>query len=198
MSDAAGTTDNPIVLGDANIFSAIVTTDLIISLGVAEPFRPRWTNQIHDEWMRNLLANRPDLDPVKIERRRKQMDESIDDCLVEGYEYLIPELNLPDDDDRHVLAAAIHVQAQVILTYNHRHFPQRVLAPYGITAQYPDNILAALAERFYQEVCDTLEGMRARKTRPPLSQAEILRKLENQKLPKFVAALRATGYGIAQ
>jgi len=198
MSDAAGTRDYPIIVCDANAFYSIVTTDLILSLGVAELFRPRWTNQIHDEWMRNLLANRPDLDPAKIERRRKQMDEAIDDCLVEGYEYLIPELKLPDNDDRHVLAAAIHAQAQVILTYNHRHFPPRVLAPYGMTAQHPDDFLAAVAERFSQEVCGTLEEMRARKTRPSLSQAEILRKLENQKLPKFVAALRATGYGIAQ
>jgi hypothetical protein len=95
MSDAAGTTDNPIVVCDANIFYSIVTTDPVLSLGVAELFRLRWTNQIHDEWMRTLLANRPDLDPAKIERQRKHMDEAIDDCLVEGYEYLIPELDLP-------------------------------------------------------------------------------------------------------
>ena len=195
MSDAAGTRDYPIIVCDANAFYSIVTTDLILSLGVAELFRPRWTNQIHDEWMRNLLANRPDLDPAKIERRRKQMDEAIDDCLVEGYEYLIPELHLPDNDDRHVLAAAIRAQAQVILTYNLRHFPPQVLAPYGITAQHPDDFLTAVATRSSEEVCDTLEEMRARKTRPPLSQVEIVRILENQKLPKFVAALRAIGYG---
>lgn len=198
MSDAAGTTDDPIVICDANLFYSIVTTDLLLSLGVAELFRPRWTNQIHNEWMRSLLANRPDLDPAKIARRRRQMDEAIDDCLVEGYEYLIPELNLPDHDDCHVLAAAIHAQAQVILTYNHRHFPRRALAPYGITARHPDDFLAALVKRFSQVVCETLEEMRARKTRPPLSQVEILRRLENQQLTKFVGALRATGYGMAQ
>jgi hypothetical protein len=57
-------------------------TDLIISLGSAELFHPRWTSQIHDEWMRNLLADRPDLDPSKVERRRRQMDQAIDDCLM--------------------------------------------------------------------------------------------------------------------
>jgi hypothetical protein len=198
MREVAGTTDDPLVVCDANVFYAIVTTDLILSLGVAELVRPRWTQQIHHEWMRNLLANRPDLDPAKIERRRKHMDAAIDDCLIEGYDYLIPELHLPDNDDCHVLAAAIHAQAQVILTYNHRHFPPQVLAPYGITAQHPDDFLTALAERFSEEVCDTLEEMRARKTRPPLSQAEVLRKLEHQQLPKFVAALRAVGYGMDQ
>jgi predicted nucleic acid-binding protein len=192
MSDATRRTDNPIVVCDANVLYSIVTTDLVLSLGVAELFRPRWTHQIHDEWMRKLLANRPDLDPAKIERRRKQMDEAIEDCLIEGYEDLISRLNLPDTEDHHVLAAAIHAKAQGILTYNHRHFPRRVLAPYGITAQHPDDFLTTLTERFREEVCDTLEEMRARKTRPSLSQAEMLRKFANQKLPKFVAALRAT------
>jgi hypothetical protein len=61
--------------------------------GVAELFQPRWTQQIHHEWMRNLLANRPDLDLAKLERRRKQMDKAIDDCLIERYAYLIPAVD---------------------------------------------------------------------------------------------------------
>lgn len=196
MSEAVGRTNNAIVVCDANVFYSIVTTDLILSLGVAELFRPRWTEKIHSEWMRKLLLNRPDLDPAKIERRRKQMDEAIEDSVITGYEGLIPKLNLPDNDDRHVLAAAIHTQAQIILTYNQRHFPRRVLAPYDITAQHPDEFLTALMKRSSKEVCNILEVMRARKTRPSLSQAEILRKLVNQQLPKFVAAVQATGYGV--
>ena len=198
MNEAAGVTDSPLIICDANIFYSIVTTDLLLSLSVAELFRPRWTQHMHHEWMRNLLANRPDLDPARMARRRQQMDAAIDDCLIEGYEYLIPELHLPDNNDRHVLAAAIHAQAQVILTYNHRHFPPQILAPYGITAQHPDDFLTAVAVRSTEEVYSTLEEMRARKTRPPLSQAEILRRLERQRLPKFVTALRATGYGMDQ
>jgi hypothetical protein len=198
MSEVARVTDYSLVVCDANVFYSIVTTDLILSLGVAELFRPRWTQQIHQEWMRNLLTNRPDLDPARIARRRQQMDAAIDDCLIEGYEYLMPELHLPDNNDCHVLAAAIHAQAQVILTYNHRHFPPQVLAPHGLTAQHPDEFLTAVAARSSEEVCDTIEEMRARKTRPSLSQVEILRILENQKLPQFVAALRAVGYGMDQ
>ena len=195
MSEAVRSTDPPLVVCDANVFYSIVTTDLILSLGVAELVRPRWTVQIHDEWMRKLLANRPDLDPAKIAHRRQQMDEAIDDCVIAGYEELVPQLRLPDSDDRHVLAAAIHACARVILTYNRRDFPHRVLAPYGVTAQHPDDFLMTVMQRFSTEVGETLEEMRMRKTRPPLSQAALLQKLANQKLPKFVAALRVTGYG---
>lgn len=198
MSEAGRRPAPPLVVCDANVLYSIVTTDLLLSLGVAELVRPRWTEQIHAEWMRTLLANRPNLEPAKIARRRQQMDEAIEDCVIAGYEARIPQLRLPDPDDRHVLAAAIHVRAEVILTYNRRDFPRRVLVPYGITVQHPDDFLITLMPRFSTEVRETLEGMRARKTRPPLSPTELLRKLENQHLPRFVAALRATGYGREQ
>ena len=66
MSEAVRIRDTALVVCDANVFYSIVATDLILSLGVAELMRPRWTAQIHEEWMRNLRANRPDLDPAKI------------------------------------------------------------------------------------------------------------------------------------
>ncbi len=190
MSEAADKSDSPIVVCDANVLYPIVMTDLILSLGNAELFYPRWTDRIHEEWMRNLLADRPDLDPAKVERRRKQMDAAIDDCLIEGYEHLISDVSLPDQDDRHVLAAAIHGNAQVILTFNQRHFPKKALAPYGIIAEHPDNFLSALMGRVADEVVSVVEEMRARKTRPPVPWDELLRKIANQRLPKFAEALR--------
>jgi hypothetical protein len=123
------------------------------------------------------------------------MDAAIDDCLIEGYEHLIPSLTLPDKDDCHVLAAAVHGKAQVILTYNQRHFPKKALAPFGVAAQHPDDFLTALVDRYADEVKETIEEMRARKTRPVVSREEMLHKIENQKLRQFVAKLRAIGYG---
>lgn len=187
------TAEPAVVVCDANVLYSIVMTDLIISLGSAELFHPRWTSQIHDEWMRNLLADRPDLDPSKVERRRRQMDQAIDDCLIEGYQHLIPNLTLPDEGDCHVLAAAIHGKAQVILTYNLRHFPKKTLTQFGIAAEHPDKFLTALVDSSEDAVKEVLEEMRLRKTRPEVSREELLRKIENQKLPQFVAKLRTIG-----
>jgi hypothetical protein len=195
MSEAAGAGGTLTVVCDANVFYSVVMTDLLLSLGVAELFLPRWTNQIHDEWMRNLRSDRPDLDPAKVERRRQLMDGAIDDCLIEGYEHLIPVLNLPDADDRHVLAAAIHGGAQVILTFNQRHFPPQSLSAYGITARHPDDFLTTLVAQSSDVVLDALEEMRARKARPPLTREDLLLKFEKQRLKRFVEALRAAGYG---
>jgi hypothetical protein len=78
--------------------------------------RARWTDAIHDEWIRKVLQNRPDLTAQQLARTRELMNRAVPDCLVSGYEKLIDKLELPDPDDRHVLAAAIHARANVIVT----------------------------------------------------------------------------------
>jgi len=101
-------------------------------------FRARWTDTIHSEWTRNLLANRPDLSEVQLQRTVELMNRAVPDCLVRNYERLIPSLELPDPNDRHVLAAAIHCEADVIVTTNLKDFPQHILGRYEIEAQHPD------------------------------------------------------------
>src|SRR3954464_11109127 len=96
---------------------------LLMQLAVADLFQARWTDEIHDEWIRNVLSDRPDIRPESQARCRELMNRHVPDCLVVGYETLIPTLVLPDPDDRHVLAAAIHAQAEVIVTFNLRDFP---------------------------------------------------------------------------
>lgn len=88
----------------------------------------RWTDQIHDEWIRRLLRDRPDIPPQRLARTRELINRSVPDCLVTEYEPFIEQLTLPDPDDRHVLAATIRCQAGVIVTLNLRDFPEEVVA----------------------------------------------------------------------
>lgn len=110
------------VIYDANVLYPSVLRDLLIRVAQARLVRARWTDRILDETFRNLVANRPDLDPRALARTRTLMNEAIPDVLVTGYEPLIGILDLPDPDDRHVLAAAIKVGAQMIVTDNLRAF----------------------------------------------------------------------------
>jgi hypothetical protein len=55
----------------------------------------------------SVLRNRPDLSRAPLERTRSLMNAHVRDALVDGHQSLIPALELPDPDDRHVLAAAI-------------------------------------------------------------------------------------------
>jgi hypothetical protein len=92
---------------DACVLYPAPLRDLLMSLAVEGMYGARWTAQVHDEWVRNLIAKRPDLDKQKLLRTAALMNEAVEDALVENYQYLIPALDLPDPDDRHVLAAAI-------------------------------------------------------------------------------------------
>jgi hypothetical protein len=78
---------------------------------------------IHDEWTRNVLENRKDLNPEAIARTRQLMDAHVREAVVENFEHLIPAIVLPDPDDRHVVAAAMHARAELIITFNRRDFP---------------------------------------------------------------------------
>ncbi len=71
------------------------------------------------------------------------MNASVRDCLVENYRELIPALDLPDLDDRHVLAATIVANADVIVTFNLRDFPRENLETYGIEALHPDEFIGS-------------------------------------------------------
>lgn len=94
--------------------------DLLLRLALTDLFRARWTDRIHDEWIRSLLSQRPDLSRERLQRTRGLMDRTVPDWLVTGFEELIEFLDLPDPGDRHILAAAIRSQAGVIVTYTSR------------------------------------------------------------------------------
>jgi predicted nucleic acid-binding protein len=186
---------DPLVLCDANVFYSILMTDLILSLGEVGLFRPRWTNEIHEEWIRNVLEDQPERKREDLERRRAFMDQAIDHDLIEGYERHIPNLNLPDPDDCHVLAAAIEAGAQIILTHNLRDFPAAVMTSFGISALHPDEFLCRQMKMESALVMEVIEKMRLKRKRPEISREQLLSKLARLSIPDFVRMLREAGYG---
>ncbi len=104
-------------------------------------FRARWSADVHEEWMTNLLRNQPDLSRAKLERTRMLMDKHAVGALVTGYESLIESLWLPDPNDRHVLAAAICGRTDIIVTANTRDFPVEIIGAFGIEVQHPDEFV---------------------------------------------------------
>ncbi|MFA0141326.1 PIN domain-containing protein [Vibrio kanaloae] len=142
-------------------------------------FRARWTEQIHDEWTRNLLKNRPEINAEQLQRTRQLMNANVPDCLIEGHESLIDGLTLPDVDDRHVVAAAIKGQAESIITFNLKDFPSCELEPLGLTAIHPDEFLCDMFELDSSACVKAAQQQRASLKRPPMSQDEFLACLQN-------------------
>ena len=162
-----------------------------MQLALTDLFQAKWTNHIHDEWIRNLLNNRPDLKREHLEKTRRLMNAATRDCLVEGYDALIESIKLPDEDDRHVLAAAIHARAGVIVTFNLKDFPVKALRSYKIEAVHPDDFILRLIEIDSAAVCEAARFHRARLRNPPKSIEEYLLTLSEQGLVKTVEHLKA-------
>ena len=175
---------------DANILYPAPLRDLFIRLAQAGLVRARWTETIHDEWLRNVLKDNPQLSPERLSRTRTLMNEAVRDCLVTGYEELIESLALPDPDDRHVLAAAIRADAEVIVTFNLKDFPRATLAQFNIEAQHPDDFLVGLLDLAPVAVCGVVKAQRDSLRNPPRTVEELLATFEAQGLRQAVARLR--------
>ncbi|MGO4699909.1 PIN domain-containing protein [Dyella sp. 2RAB6] len=178
------------VVYDACVLYPAPLRDLLMRLALTGLFRAHWTDRIHHEWMRSVLARRPDLKPEALERTRTLMNAAVPDCLVTGYEPLEQGLALKDPDDRHVLAAAIKCHAGVIVTFNLKDFPQDALKPYHIEAQHPDEFIHHLFDLQRTSVCAAVKAQREALKQPPRTVEEVLATLLQQGLPTTVAALR--------
>jgi len=178
------------VLLDANVLYPAPMRDLLLQLAVTDIFRARWTADIHREWIDALLLNQPHRDQAALERTRDKMDSATRDCLVTGYKSLIPSLQLPDPNDRHVLAAAIVGRCDAIVTQNLRDFPDEALAPHGIEAVHPDAFLHVQVGLEPAIFCTALRKVRARLKNPPYSIDEYLDTLTRQGLVATVSELR--------
>jgi predicted nucleic acid-binding protein len=157
-----------VALLDANVLYAAPLRDLLIQLAFDGTYRAHWSADIDDEWTRNLVTARPEL-ASQIRLTQALMRRAIPAALVTGYARYVPGLVLPDPDDRHVLAAAITAEADVIVTYNLKDFPESALKPYGIEAVHPDAFLMSMASVAPLLLLAGVRTCLARLSRPTLS-----------------------------
>ncbi len=152
--------------------------DLLMRVAVAGAYEPRWTEQIHDEWTRNVLVDNSDVTPAQLDRTRRLMSLAVPKGLVSGSEALVPALSLPDANDRHVLAAAIKANAAVIVTFNLSDFPATTLEAYGIEPLHPDVFLSALFDDDPELFLRAVQTHRASLKSPPKTASDYIQTLK--------------------
>jgi predicted nucleic acid-binding protein len=179
---------------DACVLYPAPLRDFLMWLALSGLFRARWTDLIQSEWVRNLLRNRPDLQPAQLQRTIELMNNAVPDALVTGHADLIHTVTLPDPDDRHVVAAAIHCNASVIVTFNERDFPADQLATFEIEVLHPDHFIRNLLGLNQAAVIAAAQKHRSTLKNPPIGAdryLEILLKMGLNQTVKGLAEFRA-------
>jgi predicted nucleic acid-binding protein len=179
-----------VVLYDACVLYPAPLRDLLVRLANTGVVRARWSHAILDECFRSILKNRPDLNAAALQRTRDLMTQAVPDCIVTGFEALVEALDLPDPDDRHVLAAAIRAGAQAIVTFNLDDFPVDKLAPYNLEAKHPDDFVLDLIGLAPGRVSSIVAEQAARLKNPSRTVGEVLDTFRDIGLIRAVAKLR--------
>jgi hypothetical protein len=179
------------VVYDACVFYPAPLRDILVRLALTRRFRARWTAQIHAEWITSLYSKRPEIAREKLEEVADLIDRAVPDCLITGYEHIIDRLDLPDAQDRHVLAAAIRAGAGAIVTMNLKDFPDRILDEFGIFAIHPDDFILDLADLEPQVLERVAKEQRMALRNPSIDAESFVATLRRQQLPGVAAFLEA-------
>jgi predicted nucleic acid-binding protein len=179
---------------DANVLYPFQLRNLLLHLAVDGLFDPLWSEQIVDECVRNLRAS-AGLAEEQCAHLVGQMRGAFPEAWASGFEGAADGLALPDEGDRHVIALAVHQEADFIVTRNLRHFPGDVLRPRGIRPVDPDEFIVRLWRRNGPAVLCAAERHRLSLRRAPLSAQEYLESLRvHAGLPRTVRRLAMAGF----
>jgi predicted nucleic acid-binding protein len=176
---------------DACVLYPLAMTDALLSLATAGFYAAKWTTRIEGEWIRAIERQRPELEG-KLGIRRDSMRLAVPDWEVtqSAWEPLISHLELPDADDRHVLAAAIAGHADCIVTSNLKDFPATVVDAYGIEVVDPDTFVVNQWDLDPIRAISAFKRMRARRRKPESSPQDFAYAVEVGGLPATAARLR--------
>lgn len=184
------TAQPPVVLYDANVLYPAPLRDFLIRMAVAGLVRAHWSPDIEEEWIRSVLRDRPDLTREQLERTARLMEAAVPGAVLEGYEHMIDALELPDPDDRHVLAAGIFMGVNVIVTFNVKDFPRDIVARQGIEMRRPDAFVLERLTADPDAVLAVARAHRAALRRPPKTVDEYLDTLAKCGLRRSAECLR--------
>ncbi len=172
---------------DTCVLYPITLCDTLLRFAEDGFYRPHWSEETLAELVRNLVSE-AGLTQEAAQRRVEHMTAAFPEALVEGCQRLVPVMpNNPKD--RHVLAAAVMSNSQIVVTSNMRHFPADALRQFNVEAQPPDLFLLHQSNLDPRAAAAVLRRQAAEKSSPPRRTADVLARL-NVNAPTFVHAMR--------
>jgi len=165
---------------DTNVIYPIEIRDLLFWFAHYELFTPKWSKHVFQEW-KNVMK-RKGLSNQEIKKRTNKANFAFPDAFVQNYESLINGLKLPDKNDRHVLAATIKINANIIVTNNLKDFPEEYLAKFGLSAKSADDFISDIIDLNTTKAIQAFKKMVLNRRNPDLDEYEILDNLRKNGL----------------
>lgn len=165
---------------DTNVIYPVDIRDILFWFAHYELFTPKWSTHIFDELEK--VMTRKGIPAEVIQKQISRANTAFPDALVQNYEALIETLELPDPDDRHVLAAAIKTNANVIVTNNLEDFPEDYLASFGLSAKSADDFITDLIDLNHGAAVEAFRSLVLNRTNPDLDEYEVLDIFRNRGL----------------
>ena len=178
---------------DANVLFSATIRDLLIRCHMAGILRIHWTTRILDETFIAIEKERPGLDPQRLQRTRRLMNEAArgaDITALVDSELEIDETTAPDINDLHVVRAAAAIDADIV-TWNLQDFPTLLLEPFGIVAMSPDEYLRGVVSVHREVIRQIIERQASELRTPPTTPQLLAERFSEQNLREFVSALRS-------
>jgi len=157
---------------DTNVVLPIEIRDLLFWFAHDELYTPKWSKHIFDEW--EDVMRRKNVSEAEIKKRIGWAHQAFPDAMVEHYEQLIEGLKLPDEKDRHVLAAAIKTNANIIVTNNLKDFPEEYLATFGLSVKSADYFLTETIDLNQEIAINSFRKLVLNRRNPDLDEFEVL------------------------
>src|SRR5919198_179696 len=173
---------------DANVLYPFSLRDSLLRLAELELYTPLWSVRILEEMTRNLVEQRiTEEQAARIEQAMRQAFEEaeVDPAEIEPLEPAMTN----DPKDRHVLAAAVAADSELIVTFNLDDFPPEACEPLGVEAIHPDEFLLDLHDLNPDAVRAALEQQGA-DLHPPWPLEQLLNALTTAGVPKFAETIR--------
>ena len=177
------------VVLDTNVVYPVIIRDILFWFAHYDLYTPKWSEHIFDEWKRVMIEK--GVSEEEASKRIAKANAAFPDALVKNYKGLIEHLVLPDKDDRHILAAAIKTNANLIVTNNIKDFPQAYLQSFSLSAKTADDFLTDIIDFNQEEAVIAFKEMVLKKKNPKQDEFEVLTLLRNAGLTDTANYLHA-------
>jgi predicted nucleic acid-binding protein len=174
---------------DTNVIYPIESRDIFFWFASFDLYSPKWSQHIFEEW--ESVMRRKEIPNHEVVKRIQRAHDAFPDALVTNYDSLIDSLSLPDPKDRHVLAAAIKSDANVIVTNNTKDFPSSYLETFGLMVNNPDTFLADTISQNPGLALEAFQALVKNRTSPNLTYVDVLERLGKIGLPNTANSLHS-------